>query len=66
MNRGDRTKPNQHGHVMKLFFQILGAHTLVTAMGQLVFRFPTKGHTFVEIRYYELVRVLGGLHDTKC
>jgi hypothetical protein len=55
MNRGDRLKPDQHGHVIKLFFQILGAHTLVTVMGQPVFWFPTKGHTSTKIRYFELV-----------
>jgi hypothetical protein len=37
MNRGDRTKPDQHGYVIKLFFQILGARTLVTVMGQPIF-----------------------------
>jgi hypothetical protein len=29
---------------------------LVIAKGQLVFRFPMKGHTSIEIRYYEPVR----------
>ena len=65
MNRGDRTKPNKHGHIIKLFFHIVGARTLVIAMGQPVFRFPAKGHTSAEIRYFELVRALGDLHDTE-
>jgi hypothetical protein len=51
-----RTKPDQLGHIIKLFFQILGAHTLVTASGQLVFRFPTKGHKSAKIRYFEPIR----------
>ena len=66
MNRGGRIEPNQQGHVIKLFFQILGAHTLVIAMGQPVFQFPTMGHTSAEIRYFELVLALGDLGDTKC
>ena len=45
-----RTKPDQRGHVIKLFFQIPGAHTLVTTMGPLVFGFPTKGHISTEIK----------------
>ena len=61
-----RTKLDQRGHVMKLFFQILGARTLVIAMGQPVFRFPTKGHTYAEIRYFELIRVLEDLCDSEC
>jgi hypothetical protein len=59
-------KLDQRGHLIKLFFQIPGARTLVTAMGQLVFCFPPKGHTSAEIRYFELVRVLGDLRDTEC
>ena len=35
-------------------------------MGQPVFRFPTKGRTSAEIRYFMLVRALGDLHDTEC
>ena len=66
MDRGGRTKPDQRGHVIKLFFQIPGAHTLVIAMGQPVFWFPTKGHTSAEIRYFELIRALGDLCDTEC
>jgi hypothetical protein len=62
----DRVKPDQRGHVIKVFFQILGACTLVTAMGQPFFRFPPKGHISTEIRYLELVHVLGDLHDTEC
>ena len=61
-----RVKPDQQGHIIKLFFHILGARTLVTTMGQLVFWFPPKGHTSTEIRYFELVRVLGDLCDTEC
>ena len=61
-----RVKPDQRGHVIKLFFHILGARTLVTTMGQPVFRFPTKGHTSAEIRYFELVWVLRDLRDTEC
>ena len=59
-----RVKSDQRGHVIKLFFQIPRACTLVTAMGQPFFRFPPKGHTFTEIRYFELVRILGDLCDT--
>ena len=66
MNRGGRTKFDQREHVIKHTFHIPGAHTLVIAMGQPVFQFPTKGHTSAEIRYIELVRVLGDLHDTEC
>jgi len=66
MDRGGRTKPDQRGHVIKLFFQIPGAHTLVTTMGPLVFGFPTKGHISTEIRYFELVWVLRDLRDTEC
>ena len=66
MNRGGRTKPDQWGHVIKLFFHSPGACTLVTAMGQPIFRFPTKEHTSAEIRYFELVRVVGDLFDMKC
>ena len=55
INRGNMTKPDQHGHIMKLFFQIPGARTLVAVIGQPVFRFPTKGHTSAEIRYFEPV-----------
>ena len=50
MDRGGRTKPDQRGHVIKLFFQIPGARTLVTGMGQPVFWFPTKGYTSAEIK----------------
>ena len=66
MNMGGRTKPDQWGHIIKLFFHILGAHTLVKAMGQPVFWFATKGHTSTEIRYFELVRALGDLRNTEC
>jgi hypothetical protein len=60
------TKLDQRGHVIKPFFQIPEAHTLVTAMGQPVFQFPPKGHTSAKIRYFELVRVLEDLRDTEC
>ena len=63
MNRGGRTKPDQWSHVVKLFFQIPRARTLVTTMGQPVFQFPTKGYTSAEIRYFELIWVLGDLHE---
>jgi hypothetical protein len=66
LKRSGRIKPDQWGHVIKLFFQIPGARTLVITMGQLVFRFPTKGHTSAEIRYFKLVRVLRDLRDTEC
>ena len=39
---------------------------MVTAMGQLLFWFPTKGHTSAEIGYFELFRVLRDLRDTEC
>ena len=32
-------------------------------MGQLVFWFATKGHTSAEIRYFELIWILGDLCD---
>ena len=66
LKESSRTKPDQWGHVIKLFFKILGARTLVIAMGQPIFRFRTKGHTSTEIRYFELVRVLRDLCDTEC
>ena len=62
----DRTKPDQRGHAIKLFFQILGARALVTAMDPPVFGFPTKGHISVEIIYFELIWVLRDLRDTEC
>ena len=61
-----RVKPDQQRHIIKLFFHILGARTLVTAMGQPFFQFSPKGHTSAKIRYFELVQVLGDLGDTKC
>jgi hypothetical protein len=66
LKESGKTKPDQRGHVIKLFFHISGALTLVTAMGQLVFLFPTKRHTSAKISYFELVRVLGDLCDTEC
>jgi hypothetical protein len=47
-----RTKADQRGHVIELFFHIPRARTLVISMGQLVFWFLTKGHTSAEIRYF--------------
>jgi hypothetical protein len=44
---------------MKLFSQILGARTLVTALGQTFFWFPTMGHTSSKIIYFEPIRVFG-------